>query len=231
MFEWLTGAVSSWWEFVGWMNPIVLLIMFVNLILVIVIIVKVINLAFGESYTNASDPVPPLTVRMYYSDKCGHCLTDKPLIKSLSKEMSGLTFEFVNGDVQKVTGLMGFPTYIATNSSGVGTIHVGGFGSKEIMKAWITASSGVSDDSSNNVSTSASIIPNIVDIVGSGNPIKSVSKIEQTQIPISTNTDIVVPVSVSTVSEGYAEPQTINIRVPRGSNIYNQLPLAMQSFR
>lgn len=232
MFEWLTGAIGSWWEFVGWMNPFVLLIMFVNLILAIVIIVKLINLAFGESYVNASDPVPPLTVRMYYSDNCGHCLRDKPLVKELAKEMSGITFEFVNGDTQQITGLMGFPTYVATNASGVGTVHVGGFGSKEIMKAWIVASSGISEEAikSSNVDTSSSIIPNIVDISGSGNPIAPTTRIDQTQIPISTNTDVVVPVTVSTVSEGYAEPHTINIRVPRGTSIYDQLALPMQSF-
>jgi len=123
------GAIA---ENLGWLSPPVLVIMFINMILLIVVIVRVIQY-FREGFAQ-----PGEKVIMYYVPWCGFCKSDIPAFDSLAvKYGDKLTFERVNCQENPTTGISAYPTYICVKSDGSKTSHPGAFGDVASMDAYI----------------------------------------------------------------------------------------------
>lgn len=113
-----------------WFSPPVLLIMFVNMILLIVVIVKIVS-RLTEKFATGNEKMT-----MYYRQECGYCEQDMPFFLQLAKKyQSGVTFELHDTSQKPVTGISAVPTYIYTLSDGTKMAHQGAFGSFASMEA------------------------------------------------------------------------------------------------
>jgi len=116
----------------AWLSPPVLLIMFVNMILLIVVLVKFSN------YISEGFAQPGEKLTMYYAPWCGYCKADMPAFEALATKYAGnLTFETVNCQERPVTGINSFPTYIFTKADGSKIGHPGAFGDQQSMDTFI----------------------------------------------------------------------------------------------
>lgn len=112
-----------------WMSPPVLIIMFVNMILLIVIIVKLVSWAF-EGFTSSANEVT-----MYYLPWCGACVKDIDAFRALSLKYGNVvTFKMHDLGTKPITGITSSPTYIFNHKDGVTSSRVGSFGSLMMME-------------------------------------------------------------------------------------------------
>ena len=119
----------------SWSNPIIIVIMLVNVILLIYIVSKLRSEKFDDG------PLADGTVRMYFLDGCSACTTDGPNFSTLSESIPELKFEWVDG-LTYPTAINQFPTYVLKSFTGKTFIKVGGFGSAAAMQNWISGNMG-----------------------------------------------------------------------------------------
>lgn len=132
-FNKVTSVPGQIMDTIGWMSPPVLLIMFVNMILLIVVLVKLVQYLKGEGFAQ-----PGEKVIMYYAPWCGYCKNDIPAFEKLADKYKGnLTFQMVNCQERPVTGINSFPTYICVKADGSKVSHVGAFGDIASMDSYI----------------------------------------------------------------------------------------------
>lgn len=125
---------------IAWLSPPVLIIMFVNLILLIVIIVKGMGLLF-EGFMSPGEEVV-----MYYLPWCGACQQDIVNFKALSvKYGNGITFRLHDIGTNPVTGITMSPTYIYTKADGSQVSKIGKYGSLVAMEEAIRRIFGIDE--------------------------------------------------------------------------------------
>lgn len=119
-------------DYFAWRSPPVLILMFVNMILVIVIIVKVVG-RITESFMQPNEKIT-----LYYVPWCQYCKTDLPAFENLEKKYgSGIAFVKIDCFANPVTGIDGYPTYIAEKADGTKISHIGAFRSEAAMETFI----------------------------------------------------------------------------------------------
>lgn len=113
-----------------WFSPPVLIVMFVNMILIIVIIVKIVN-RITESFATGQEKVI-----MYFRPECGFCEQDMPNFLELAKKYKeGITFEMHDVSQKPVTGIDGVPMYLFILADGSKKTKMGAYGTYEAMNA------------------------------------------------------------------------------------------------
>lgn len=125
---------------IAWFSPPVLIIMFVNLILLIVVIVKGIGLLV-EGFKSPGEEIV-----MYYLPWCGACKKDIVDFKTLSvKYADGITFRLHDIGTSPVTGITASPTYIFTKADGSQVAKIGAYKSLPDMEASFRRMFGVDE--------------------------------------------------------------------------------------
>lgn len=138
-FNKITSVPGQIMDTFGWMSPPVLLIMFVNMILLIVVIVKLVQYLRGEGFAQ-----PGEKATMYYMPWCGYCKNDIPAFEKLAEKYKGnLTFETVNCQETPVTGISSYPTYIFTKADGSKIGRASSFGDQQSMDTFIREVFGI----------------------------------------------------------------------------------------
>lgn len=128
----ITSIPGKALDYVAWLSPPVLLIMFVNLILLIVIIVK----GFGILMEGFGNPGEEIV--LYYLPWCGACQKDISDFRKMSvKYGNGITFKLHDLGTNPVTGITASPTYIFTLADGSSVSRIGAFDSLDAMEGTI----------------------------------------------------------------------------------------------
>lgn len=132
IFGYASQKVEDVTDYFAWRSPPVLILMFINMILLIVVIVKV----AGKITEGFMQPNEKIT--MYYVPWCQYCKIDLPAFENMQmKYGAGISFVKVDCMANPVTGIDGYPTYIAERADGTKVPWNGAFRSEAAMETFI----------------------------------------------------------------------------------------------